>query len=353
MTQIITFLGKGGTGKTTTAIAVARHYASQGQRVLLISQDPGPDLEILLGCAPKTPQTIAANLSAWQLETGPLLEKAWEEIKKLEAQYLRSPILKNVYGEELVFVPGLAHALALNELRLASRGKQYDLLVFDGPGDQTSLTMWGIPDALGWYLRRFRQVFLNSDLGKAVSPFVQPFSSAIFNVTWTSTDSFAQEQTQEANQLLEQGKAAIADPQQLAAYLVTTPDPAAIATAKYLWGAAQQVNLTVGGVLLNRGPASLDTEFAPLPVITPEQGIPDLGQLAQQAPRPVSVDINERSVRLFLPGFDKSQVKLTQSGPEVTIEAGGLRRNLELPAQLSGLSVKGAKFQNGYLVINF
>jgi arsenite-transporting ATPase len=224
--------------------------------------------------------------------------------------------------------------------------------------------MLGLPEIFSWYIRRFRKVVEDSDVWKSVSPFIQPITSTVLNVSWTG-DNFAPEQTKQANNMLEQGKAAVADPNRVAAYLVTTEDPAAIATAKYLWGSAQQVGLTVGGTLLNQAPMidAVATEFAPLPLsIIPSRtgsdwqplmdAIPDFKQ-ARQAPRPITVDIPAREVRLFLPSFDKKQVKLTQSGPEVTIDAGDQRRNILLPPQLSGQSVKGAKFQNSYLAISF
>lgn len=110
---------------------------------------------------------------------------------------------------------------------------------------------------------------------------------------------------QKANELLDNAKAAIADPNQVAAFLVTTDDKVAIATAKYLWGSAQQVNLTVGGVILNQADLAdnVTDEFAPLSV-TPiprsstedwqplMDALPDFSQ-AVKAPKPIIIDIKK------------------------------------------------------------
>jgi anion-transporting ArsA/GET3 family ATPase len=49
MALILTFLGKGGTGRTTVAIAAAKRFAAQGKRVLFAGQDPSPALGLLMG----------------------------------------------------------------------------------------------------------------------------------------------------------------------------------------------------------------------------------------------------------------------------------------------------------------
>ena len=362
MSSIVTFLGKGGTGRTTIAIAAARKLAARGTRVLFVGQDPSPVYNMALGLeVTNKPQEIAANLSVVQIQPTVLLEQSWEQAKELEQQYLRSPILKNVYGQELAILPGMDEALALNSIREYDQSQKYDAIVYDGSGDMSTLRMFGMPETLSWYIRRFQGVFQESDIVKALSPFVQPVTSAILNVSWTGDNITSNEETQQASKMLDRGKKALSDPQRVISYLVTTSDPTAIATAQYLWGSAQQIGLTVGGVLVNQGQLAdeVSHQFRPLPVTSlPRKdsqneeilidALPNFQDITG-IPKPTTIDIGNKKIKVFLPGFTKQQVKLTQYGADITIEAGQQRRNITLPPQWSGRSVTGAKFNNNYL----
>jgi len=368
MAFIQVFLGKNSTGRTTLAIATAKQLASFGKRVLLIGQGWDPTLAMLLKTPITTnPEEIAPNLSVVAFQSSNLLTRNWEDLKKLEAQYLRTPILKSVYGQELGILPGMDEALALNALREYDASDRYDAIIYDGSGDQAMLRMFGIPEILAWYARRFRQLFAESDLGRTVLPFLQPLISSVATFDW-SGDSFAQ-QTNQVNNLLEQGRQAISNPKRVLAYLVTTENEVEIATALALWGSSQQVGLTIGGVLLlNQTDATSPAAeqlaaFSPLPVYpiptaaqadwqTLVSALPDPNAIPS-VPAPMTVDLGTRQVRLFLPGFDKGQVKLTQNGPEITIDAGDQRRNILLPPELKSNPVKAARFQDQYLTISF
>ncbi len=363
MSLIVTFLGKGGTGRTISAIATAKKLATEGKKVLLIGQDSSPAWGMALGATPATePQEISPNFAAMQLNSAVLLENSWEEVKQLEAQYLRSPILKQVYGQELGILPGMDRALALNAIREYYQSNKYDVIIYDGTGGIDTLRMFGLPEILSWYVRRFRGVFSESDIVKTLSPFVQPVTSAILNTTWSAND-ITNTTDNPASQMLENGTAAL-NQGKVMAYLVTTPNPAAVATAKYLWGSAQQIGLGVGGLIVNQGTItdSVSADFAPLSVASIPKFDGDNWQAIidklpamddrLDVPKPIEFVMAERKIKVFLPGFDKKDVKLTQYGPEITIEAGDQRRNITLPPAWRGNSVTGAKFINSYLEVS-
>ncbi|MBP0022158.1 MAG: ArsA family ATPase [Cyanobacteria bacterium SBLK] len=362
MAHLITFLGKGGVGCTTVAIAAAKKLAKNGDRVLLATQDPSPAFGLLLGeSVGVEPAEIEPNLWTVKFDTPFLLAKSWEEVKEFEEKYLRFSTLKNVYGQELGIFPGFESALGLYEIRNYNASQKFDAIVYDGTADLSVISALGVPENTNWYVRRFRELILESDLGKALSPFIQPITSAIFNVSW-SLENFAEEPISETRTLLEEGIAAVSDPQRVLAYLVTNNNPIAIAMAKYLWGSSQLAGVHVGGVLWNREKANeaLTQEFSPLLCReVPEakdleaiaEALPNIREVGE-IPKPLEVDTDKRQAKVFLPGFDKKQVKLTQYGTEITIEAGDRRRNIILPPPLTGQPVKGAKFQDNYLILS-
>ncbi|MEL6814728.1 MAG: ArsA family ATPase [Cyanobacteria bacterium J06598_3] len=372
MTLILTFLGKGGTGRTTVAIAAAQKLAAAGKRVLFISQEPGPAVSTLLGAdIGVTASAISSggqSFQAVQLQTTALLDDNWEKLKAFEAQYLRDPFFKAVYGQELSVIPGMDDFLALNAIREYTESTQYDVIVHDGPGNQSSLRLWGAIGGVDWYFRRFKKVFQDSQFYRSISPFIAPITGAVLS-SGMSGDIWSQPETQSVEGMVAKGKALVRDPMQLRAYIVSTDDEIAVAQGKYLWSAAQQIGLTVAGALINSPTAPADTAhateaFSPLPITALPQGegsgkwqalaaaLPPLTEPVS-VPGAMTVDTASSTVKLFLPGFDKTQVKLTQYGPEVTVEAGDQRHNLSLPPGLNGRAVTGAKFQDGYLIISF
>ena len=370
MTQILTILGNAELENRILAIATAQRMAATGQRVLLVSQDSGPLLGILLGCdLTGDRQELSPGLWVQPLRSTQLMAQSWDDLKALEAEYLRNPFFKSVYGQELAILPGMDSALALNALREMVASGDYDRIIFDGRNSVDTIRMFAMPEVMSWYVRRFRQVFLDSDLAQVALPFVQPLVAAVSTVNWS--EQLLQEPTDRMTNILDQGIAAVADPEQVCAYLATGIHPGTIASSQHLWGMAQQGGLTVRGVMAHHSPhqtppETLSAAFSPLPLTT----IPLDAQRGDAAidwamvatklslvdsptsvPQPLRVDVAQRQISLFLPGFDKKQVKLTQSGPELTIEAGDQRRNIYLPEALAGKPVAGAKFQDHYLII--
>lgn len=350
MTRILTWLGQAGRRAKVVA-TVARWFAQRQRRVLLVTHDPNPALEGELGQPlPPEPQEIGAGLWGVRLQSVRLLEQFWEELKALEARYIRSPFFRDVYGQELGVLPGLDGLLTLNALRGYWQSQQYDVILYDGASDRETLRMMGLPNLADWYYRRFQEVLLASELSRNVGPLLGPLVSAVFTGGWEQ--SSLDQPRQWLEELLRQGQALVQDPHTLTAYLVTTDDPADVANARWYWGSAQQVDVRVQGVLVSQGDETgLREPFAPLPVGTLAQ-LPDLEKVVP-VPPPVEMDEAAKQIRLFLPGFPKSQVKLTQYGPGLTVEAGDQRRNITLPPAWQGRPITSARFQEPYLTITF
>lgn len=364
MSRIITFLGQGCT-ISTMAIAAAKWFAQQGKKVLLATHTLDLSAEILLGTPLNTyPQVIDRNLQVVQLQTTVLLEQVWEELKQLVASYLPTSFSAEVYPGELLILPGFDSILAFNALRQYYISGDYDVIIYDGEGDKETLRLLGIPNALDWYFDRSHQVFESLDLGKIAASLGGPIASAILTANIDSQK--LQQGRAQVRDWIDQGVTLVGDASRLTAYLVTTDQPGAIAAVRWLWGSAQQINLTVSGVLAyqcqNPDRTELQQAFAPLdvnsiPTLLNQnwepilQALPDFNS-SISVPQPLTVDLAQQQLFVFLPGFNKKQVKLTQYGSEIIIDAGDQRRKISLPPELQGHFIKAGKFEEPYLIIS-
>ncbi|KAF3958483.1 hypothetical protein CMV_016623 [Castanea mollissima] len=121
-TKLVTFLGKGGSGKTTSAVFAAQHYAMAGLSTCLVIHSQDPTADYLLNCKIGTsPVLCNNNLSAVRLETSKLILEPLNRVKQADAHLnMTQGVLEGIVEEELGVLPGMdsiASAFTLERLQ--------------------------------------------------------------------------------------------------------------------------------------------------------------------------------------------------------------------------------------------
>ncbi|CAJ1932245.1 unnamed protein product [Sphenostylis stenocarpa] len=397
-TKLLTFLGKGGSGKTTAAILAAQHYALAGLNTCLVIHNQDTTADYLLNCKIGTSHiTCCKNLSAVRLETTKMLLEPLKLLKQADAQLnMTQGTLGGIVGEELGILPGMDSILLVLALeRLVgflgisasnSRQDKFDLIIYDGLSSEETLRIMGGSSKARLYLKYLRTLAEKTELGRLAAPSLlrlvdeamlissnrSYFSGKMSSEIWDTLD-----------QMLERGSSAFLNRQKFGCFLVMDPNnPTSIKSAIRYWGCTIQAGAQVSGAFgITSQQESLESlerarkEFSPLPsafisrlsmnnpidwgrvlLDTDNEDARNLlNSLPSQdgnLPSPVSFDRKGRSVTLFMPGFDKSEIKLYQyrGGSELLVEAGDQRRVIPLPPEIQG-KVGGAKFMNRSLVI--
>uniref|UniRef100_F6HF23 ArsA HSP20-like domain-containing protein n=1 Tax=Vitis vinifera TaxID=29760 RepID=F6HF23_VITVI len=372
-TKLVTFLGKGGSGKTTSAIFAAQHYAMTGFNTCLVIHSQDPTAEYLLNCKIGTSPIICNNnLSAVRLET------------------------TKVVGEELGVLPGMDSVftlLALERLvgflgnlgRRNLRKDKYDIIIYDGINTEETLRMIGVTSRARLYLKYLRNMAERTDIGRLAGPSLLRLVDEAMSLSTRGSNlngKMSSEIWDILERALERGSSAFGEPREFGCYLVVDPNnPASVSSALRYWGCAIQAGAQVSGAFGTASPHSdVESEeivknFSPLPFAlcphVPMGSLPDWNAIISSNPsedarnllsapassssnvmEPVKFDPSKKSVSLLMPGFDKSEIKLYQyrGGSELLVEAGDQRRVIRLPPEIQG-KVGGAKFADRKLVI--
>ncbi|CAI9096299.1 OLC1v1032403C1 [Oldenlandia corymbosa var. corymbosa] len=394
-TKLVTFLGKGGSGKTTSAIFAAQHYAMEGLNTCLVIHSQDPTADFLLNCKIGTSPTKCNNhLSAVKLETTKMLIEPLRRIKEADDRLqLTQGALEVVVAEELGVLPGMDSifsVLALgrllgflrNDSQQNSQQEKFDIIVLDGMSSEEIVRMIGATSKSRLYLKYLRRLAEKTDMGRLAGPSLlrlldeaMGFSNpgAILNGSSQIWDQL--------EQILERGSSFFNALQSFACYLVVDSNRhLSLASALRYWGCAIQAGAQVSGALTFGTQntkielADVAKNFSPLPfACMPHLSLssyPDwngvlMDAQSQDARRilrltghdssispPVNFNPSNKSITLLMPGFDKSEIKLYQfrGGSELLVEAGDQRRIIHLPSQIRG-KVGGAKFIDRSLVI--
>ncbi|GAA0153453.1 hypothetical protein LIER_11688 [Lithospermum erythrorhizon] len=396
-TRLVIFIGKGGSGKTTTAVFAAQHYAMLGLNTCLVIHSQDPTADYLLNCKIGTsPIKCNENLSAVRLETTKMLLEPLVKLKEADSRLnMTQGVLEGVVGEELGILPGMDSifsALALERyvkffgISQASKPRdKYDVVIYDGMNTEETLRILGATSKARRYLKHMRNLTEKTDLGRLAGPSMLRLVDEAVNISGRGSrlnGGSSSEVWDYLEKILEKGSSILTEPCKFGCYIVMDPKsrPSLNFALRY-WGCAIQAGVHLSGAIGIASPNSytslletVNDSFATLPsALIPHisfdtvldweniilsahskdaRHLFTLPSDDTSAPPSVKFDPAKRSVTLLMPGFDKSEIKLYQfsGGSELLVEAGDQRRVIRLPRQIQG-KVAGAKLTDRSLVI--
>lgn len=141
--KVLFITGKGGTGKTTLAAAVARLSAAQGRRVLLAELDSQrPSLTSIFGVTPGyAPVSVGAGLEIANIEWMPALEDWLADI--IGMPRIVGRVMHNrVVHLFLEATPGARDLMVL--ARVVRYAERYDQVVVDMPASGNAVAMLSV-----------------------------------------------------------------------------------------------------------------------------------------------------------------------------------------------------------------
>jgi len=161
---IVMFCGKGGVGKTTCASSTAIHYASRGNRTLLISTDPSPSLSDILEQDVKGKITLipeVPNLSAVELDYSKVLEmwmaKFGNEVYEVISSFL--PVGREIL-DYIAGAPGIDEEFALSYVYDLYNGGDYDVIVWDTAPAGGTLSLLHIQETFYTHMRDAAKLYI-------------------------------------------------------------------------------------------------------------------------------------------------------------------------------------------------
>ena len=151
--RLVIVAGKGGTGRTTVAAALALAAARNRKRVLICQTKSKDRLPALFGCGPvgSSITSVRENLSAVNMTPEMALREYGTMV--LRSQFVARQVLENKISRAFLHaIPGLEDYSMLGKVWYhctdAAENGRWDLVILDGPATGHLINMLRIPQAI-------------------------------------------------------------------------------------------------------------------------------------------------------------------------------------------------------------
>ncbi|HDH09855.1 MAG TPA: arsenic transporter, partial [Chloroflexi bacterium] len=153
--------GKGGVGKTTAAVGLAYHFASEGKKTLVASLNPVHSLSSVFGqdLAGGKTKEVMDNLYAVEVETQDVVERYRQNIAQRVKDFLKwadIPVKAGPFIDIAVTNPAFEESAMFDKMTdiMLTEGQDYDVLVFDTAAVANAIRLIGLSKIYGLWLNR-------------------------------------------------------------------------------------------------------------------------------------------------------------------------------------------------------
>ena len=382
--RIIIYTGKGGVGKTSMAAATACRIAQEGKKVLIMSTDQahslGDSFEKELG---KTPVKITDNLDGLEIDTVYEGEKCWGNLKEYFKQLLTMRGEAGIEMEELLVFPGLEELFSLFKILEIYEEGYYDTLLVDCAPTGETLALLKYPEKFSNLIQKVLPI------KKKGVKFVGPAVEKTMKRPMPGEEVF--DDIEYLMEKLEKLQNLMLNKEVVSLRVVTTPEQIVVKEAKRNVSCLYLYNYNVDAIIVNRIYPShamegyfnkwiemqekslhdIKESFHDIPCFFVELlakelcGVSTLKEVAatmygEKNPNDIlfqeeiyKIDSKEKTLRIYLPFAEKAELSLKQTEDELVIGIKNEIRRFYIPQVFLKEEIKGAKYEDGYLTIQF